>query len=118
MLRHSYQFTINGGHFFVPVIFSPCVQSQNLIMLQHLSDIARSKRINDGNTKKMHWKDFYLQIVVNPRSVLCTLGVIKICALVFREFLSSGCINFKNLCAHHQKEVLRFPKHPQLVKFK
>ena len=39
-------------------------------MLQHLSDIARSKRINDGNTKKMHWKDFYLQIVVNPRSVL------------------------------------------------
>ena len=71
MLRHSYQFTINGEHFFVPVIFSSCVQSQNLIMLQHLSDIARSKRINDGNTKKMHWKDFYLQIVVNPRSMLC-----------------------------------------------
>ena len=42
-------------------------------MLQHLSDIARSKRINDGNTKKMHWKDFYLQIVVNPRSVLCRI---------------------------------------------
>ena len=44
-------------------------QSQNLIMLQHLSDIARSKRVNDGNSKKMHWKDFYLQIVVNPRCV-------------------------------------------------
>ena len=42
-------------------------------MLQHLSDIARSKRINDGNTKKMHWKDFYLQIVVNPRSALCRI---------------------------------------------
>ena len=45
------------------------IQSENLIMLQHLSDIARSKRINDGNSKKIHWKDFYLQIVVNPRYV-------------------------------------------------
>ena len=42
-------------------------QSQNLIMLQHLSHIARSKRVDDGNMKKMHWKDFYLQIMVNPR---------------------------------------------------
>ena len=59
----------------LPVILclSSSAQSQNLIMLQHLSDIARSKRINDGNTKKMHWKDFYLQIVVNPRYVLCFL---------------------------------------------
>ena len=44
-----------------------CFQSQNLIMLQHLSHIARSKRVDDGNMKKMHWKDFYLQIMVNPR---------------------------------------------------
>ena len=36
---------------------------------------------------------------------------------VFHELLSLGCINFKNLCGHHQEEVLRFPKHPQLVKF-
>lgn len=43
------------------------IQSQNLIMLQHLSDIARSKRIDDGNMKKANWKDFYLQIIVNPR---------------------------------------------------
>eukprot|EP00090_Calanus_glacialis_P022559 TRINITY_DN34810_c0_g1_i1.p1 TRINITY_DN34810_c0_g1~~TRINITY_DN34810_c0_g1_i1.p1 ORF type:complete len:137 (-),score=51.69 TRINITY_DN34810_c0_g1_i1:100-510(-) len=43
------------------------IQSQNLIMLQHLSHIARSKRVDDGNMKKMHWKDFYLQIMVNPR---------------------------------------------------
>lgn len=43
------------------------IQSQNLIMLQHLSYIARSKRVDDGNMKKMHWKDFYLQIMVNPR---------------------------------------------------
>ena len=47
--------------------FQLCVQSQNLIMLQHLSHIARSKRVDDGNMKKMHWKDFYLQIMVNPR---------------------------------------------------
>ena len=33
------------------------------------------------------------------------------------ELLSLGCINFKNLCAYHEEEVLRFPKHPQLVKF-
>ena len=56
---------------YILYLSSSDAQSQNLIMLQHLSDIARSKRINDGNTKKMHWKDFYLQIVVNPRSVLC-----------------------------------------------
>ena len=37
--------------------------------------------------------------------------------IVFHELLSLGCINFENLCAHHQEEVLRFPKHPQLVKF-
>ena len=43
------------------------IQSQNLIMLQHLSDIARSKRIDDGNMKKVNWRDFYLQIIVNPR---------------------------------------------------
>ena len=43
------------------------IQSQNIIMLQHLSDIARSKRIDDGNMKKANWRDFYLQIIVNPR---------------------------------------------------
>ena len=37
--------------------------------------------------------------------------------IVFHELLSLGCINFKNLCAYHEEEVLRFPKHPQLTKF-
>ena len=37
--------------------------------------------------------------------------------IVFHELLSLGCINFKNLGAHHEEEVLRFPKHPQLAKF-
>ena len=37
--------------------------------------------------------------------------------IVFHELLSLGCINLKNLGAHHQEEVLRFPKHPQLAKF-
>ena len=32
--------------------------------------------------------------------VVCTVGVIKICSLVFRELLSLGCINLQNLCAH------------------
>ena len=30
----------------------------------------------------------------------------------FCQFLSPGCINLKNLCAHHKEEVLRIPKHP------
>ena len=34
----------------------------------------------------------------------------------FRQFLSSGCINFKNLSAHQQEEVLRIPKHPSYGK--
>ena len=34
--------------------------------------------------------------------------------IVFHELLSLGCINFKNLCAHHKEEVLRFPKHPNV----
>ena len=73
---------------------SSSAQSQNLIMLQHLSDIARSKRINDGNTKKMHWKDFYLQIVVNPRSVLCRAPQLNINTsinTIFREDLKDHC---------------------------
>ena len=37
--------------------------------------------------------------------------------IVFHELLSLGCINFKNLRAHHQEEVLRFPKHPLLAQF-
>ena len=37
--------------------------------------------------------------------------------IVFHELLSLGCINFKNFCAYHEEEVLRFPKHPQLTKF-
>ena len=37
--------------------------------------------------------------------------------IVFHELLSLGCINFKNLCAYNEEEVLRFPKHPQLTKF-
>ena len=38
-----------------------------------------------------------------------TVGVIKICSLVFHELLSLGCINFKNLGAHHQEEVSKTP---------
>ena len=37
--------------------------------------------------------------------------------IVFHELLSLGCINFKNLGAHHEEEILRFPKHPQLALF-
>ena len=32
----------------------------------------------------------------------------------FHQFLSPGCINFKNLSAHQQEEVLRIPKHPNM----
>ena len=34
--------------------------------------------------------------------------------IVFHELLSLGCINLKNLCAHQQEEVLRFPKETNL----
>ena len=34
------------------------------------------------------------------------IGVIKICSLVLREFLSLGCIISKILCAHHQEDFL------------
>ena len=49
--------------------------------------------------------------------MLYTLGVIKICALVFCELLILGCINLQNLYGHHQEELMTIPKHPQLVKF-
>ena len=63
------------------------------------------------------------EFIVDSDSMICYIyrvsqkkvGSQKI--IVFHELLSLGCINFKNLCAHHQEEVLRFPKHPQLVKF-
>ena len=40
----------------------------------------------------------------------CTIGVIKICALIFRELLSLGCINLENLCAHLPEDLLSIPK--------
>ena len=48
---------------------------------------------------------------------LTTVGVIKICALVFHELLSQECINLENLCAHHQEDLLTIPKHPQHCHF-
>ena len=46
-----------------------------------------------------------------------TVGVIRNGTLVFRELHSLRCINFKNLCAYHQEEVLSIPKHPKLAQF-
>ena len=46
-----------------------------------------------------------------------TVGVIKICALVFHELLSLGWIFLQNLCVHHQENLLTIPKHPQLANF-
>ena len=46
-----------------------------------------------------------------------TVGAVRNETLVFRELLSLRCIKIKNLCAHHQEEVLRIPKHPQLTNF-
>ena len=43
-----------------------------------------------------------------------TVGVIRN-ETCFRKFLSPGCINLKNLFAHHQEEFLRIPKHPKQV---
>ena len=48
----------------------------------------------------------------------CTIGVIKICALIFRELLSLGCINLENLCAHLQEDLLSIPKLCKLGKKK
>ena len=33
------------------------------------------------------------------------------------NFLRHFCIDFQKLCAHHEEEILRIPKHPQLAKF-
>ena len=46
-----------------------------------------------------------------------TVRVIRIETLLFRQFLSPGCINLKNLCGHLQEKIWRIPKHPQLAKF-
>ena len=33
------------------------------------------------------------------------------------NFLSHFCIDFENLCAHQQEEILTIPKHPQKSSF-
>ena len=40
-----------------------------------------------------------------------TIGVNRNETLFIHESLSLGCINFKNLCAYYQEEVLRILKH-------
>eukprot|EP00088_Acartia_fossae_P065385 TRINITY_DN80623_c0_g1_i1.p1 TRINITY_DN80623_c0_g1~~TRINITY_DN80623_c0_g1_i1.p1 ORF type:complete len:146 (-),score=17.19 TRINITY_DN80623_c0_g1_i1:8-445(-) len=44
------------------------IQYRNEILLQHLASIAKSKRVDDGNGKKVDWKDHYMQILVKPRN--------------------------------------------------
>ena len=55
----------------------------------------------------------------NPQISNSILGTDKNGTLGFCEFLGPGCINIKNLCAHHQEEVLRIPdsKTPPTYKF-
>ena len=62
----------------------------------------------------MEYKVIYIYVCIYrvDQKNVCSQKII-----VFHELLSLGCINFKNLCVHHQEEVLRFPKHPQLTKF-
>ena len=66
--------------------------------------LARLNYLNTGDI------DIELKIEARPKFPLKeqgngtstnTVGVIKICSLVFRELLSLGCINLQNLCAHH-----------------
>ena len=52
-----------------------------------------------------------------PHVVYVHLAGLEMRLSVFRELLSLRCIKIRNLCAYHQEDVLRIPKHPQLAKF-
>ena len=52
-----------------------------------------------------------------PQYINIHLARLEMRLSVFCQLLSLRCVNFKNLCAHHQKEVLRIPKYPQLARF-
>ena len=54
----------------------------------------------------------HLQIERMAKKCVCVFG-----ANFNFNFLRHLCINFQNLCAHHEEEILRIPKHPQLAKF-
>nr|XP_040569587.1 uncharacterized protein LOC121119036 [Lepeophtheirus salmonis] len=40
------------------------VMTNNLILLRHLSEISVTKRIDDGEDKKIHWGDYYEDILM------------------------------------------------------
>ena len=42
--------------------------------------------------------------------ILLQLASLEMKLFVFRELISLGCINLKNICAHHKEEILRINK--------
>ena len=54
----------------------------------------------------------HLQIERMAKKCVCVFG-----ANFNFNFLRHLCINFENLCAHQQEEILKIPKHPQKSTF-
>ena len=54
---------------------------------------------------------YYCIIYVDMEYVDVVLHTVQI-SQIFRQLLGLGCINFENLSAHQQEEILRIPKYP------
>ena len=99
--------------------------------------VADAEGILSSQNTTIHFSNYWIGIctltqrTVSPSTVLSTVYTISLTYFfVFNIQLAPyflrirmhalnrlGCINLQNLCGHHQEEVLRFPKHPQLAKF-
>ena len=109
-------------------IFPPIYLTLEIFLSWWLVNICNNTNVKLGkiatqNINIIHriaslfYAPWFFIILRKYRPSLATLGVIRICSLLFRELLSLGCTYVQNLCGHLQEELLRIPKHPQLVKF-
>ena len=78
--------------------------------------LGKANHKNDAAGKKGHNNTEGSSLDCQRTEIYFTVGDRIFETLVFVNF-SRGCINFKNLRAHQQEEVLRIPKHSQHVKF-
>ena len=121
---------------FSPLIHRACFSEiQNSAICVHL-EVGRQVLCSGSSPEQSGTYHSHLHGLVFVRIVLwpvllsaqleeCTcIQVSTVCAvrnetLVFVNFSAqdASILNIKNLCGHHQEEVLRIPKHPKLAKF-
>ena len=89
--------------------FSPSKPHSGTLWRVKVEIFPAAEAADEDNNEENYEEDeeYYIYYILTNNELvltifyLSTVGVIRICSLVFRELLSLGCINLQNLCVHH-----------------